>query len=483
MQKDEIMDYGPESVRMQQLARNRKLTESLLMQSLAPQQGQMVSGRYVSPGILGALGSLAGVIIGSRRLDSMDKEQVDIDKQYRSGLSDAMKSFMEKSSGRPGETLNDQQAGDLLSNNVAPVLREPVAPNKTGAVMEGVASDYGPIRSLAQSMLKTQDKPALGQKDILSLSGFSPDSRLAAALAGGDISALKPEGKEHVINGQILSRLPDGSNGYKVVADARERFGPVGPVGSDGLVGQVSNQTGQVHFAPRGVSVNVDASGKPAADEFQKSLSKKRAEIIERSYDKASGSAPILASLNDATNSLDAGVKSGQFADVKLALAKIGKAFGLSDDPEIANTETYKAAVAQQVAAYVKNLGSGSGISNADLTFAQKASGSDVNLDDASLRRLIDMAKVGAVNNIMAHKDLIRKQMGASGAIPADLDAMSVDLGEFSPGENIGERNGRFFLKGPTPDTKRNPNPAMPQIKAASPSSSKVMTLEDFLSK
>lgn len=121
----------------------------------------------------------------------------------------------------------------------------------------------------------------------------------------------------------------------------------------------------------------------------------------------AKGAANTIATLNTAREQLDGtgGIISGTGADAKLDFAKAAKFFGV-DDPRIVNTETFRAAIKPIVLSTISGLGAGSGISDGDRKFAEQAVGGNINLDEASIRRILDItdraarAKISSFNSM-----------------------------------------------------------------------------------
>ena len=117
---------------------------------------------------------------------------------------------------------------------------------------------------------------------------------------------------------------------------------------------------------------------------------------------------------------------TGKLADVKLSVSKFAKAFGLDlskgqyaiiDYDTISDTEVFIARAADRVAQYIKNLGAGTGLSDADREYSEKATGGLITLDAKSLKRLLTDLRKGAVNKIetyMSTKEKLNKSLGGN---------------------------------------------------------------------
>lgn len=314
-------------------------------------------------------------------------------------------------------------------------------------------------RELAERFKGVQNR--MTPKEIMSIPGASLDSRRQAAMAGdgqGDLSLLSPDQREHVVNGQIVTTTPGAKPA--IAMDARDRFNPVGPIGTGEngtpIYGQTEKETGKAAFAPKGVAVNVNTTQK-AGDKFATELAGKRADILTKSYDNAIAAKKAYEAMSEATHDLEAGIKSGITANINLGLAKIGKSLGLSDDPTIASTEAYRSNMARETLNLVKNLGAGTGISNADREFAEKAAGGDITLDDRTMLRLLNVAAAASGNVLVEHQRLLQSNADASGALPQDLETFNVPwqikANNSGGGLSFDERGRRFTANTPPEGT------------------------------
>ncbi|MCD0415683.1 cell wall hydrolase [Rubrivivax sp. JA1024] len=120
---------------------------------------------------------------------------------------------------------------------------------------------------------------------------------------------------------------------------------------------------------------------------------------IEERWKTARAAAEGLVGLRNARQALDGagGVITGANADSRLALQKIGNLLGVTDPAAIENTETFRAAIAPQVAAVLKATVGTANISNSDRAFAEKAAGGSIELNAGSIRRLLDIMEKASV--------------------------------------------------------------------------------------
>ena len=128
-------------------------------------------------------------------------------------------------------------------------------------------------------------------------------------------------------------------------------------------------------------------------------------DTVDESYKAARTAATGLAGLSEAKKALDGGIVSGAGADARLGLQKVGAFLGVSDPTSIQNTETFRAAIAPQVAAMIKSTVGTANISNSDREFAEKAAGGNINLDAGSIRRLVDIMERAGSAIVKGHNE------------------------------------------------------------------------------
>ncbi len=126
---------------------------------------------------------------------------------------------------------------------------------------------------------------------------------------------------------------------------------------------------------------------------------------VDESYKAARTAAAGLSGLAEAKKALDAGIIAGAGADQRLGLQKVGALLGIADPTSIQNTETFRAAIAPQVAAMIKSTVGSAQISNADREFAEKAAGGSISLDAGSIRRLVDIMERAGTGIVKGHME------------------------------------------------------------------------------
>lgn len=170
-------------------------------------------------------------------------------------------------------------------------------------------------------------------------------------------------------------------------------------------------------------------------------------DTVKESADAARTASTGLNALREARKAVEDGGFFGAGADARLGFAKLGSALGF-EDGRITNTETFRSAIAPQVAAVMKATVGSTQISNADREFAEKAAGGSINLDDKSIKRLLDIMERGSNDIITRHQ----KQ----------LDAVYPE----SPDGKFARERAVFGVQVPTPREPQRDGPARPASKA-----------------
>lgn len=444
----------------QEIQRNRALAQVLLTKSQTPDQGQMISGRYVSPGWGGAINQVVNALASRGLQAKADAQQSAYGTNYSDQLSKGLSGYLDTRSGTPGvEGSADMSTPGSASDvgNFGSAAAEPgtvtnavpaTAPNPRAAVINAMASRIPELQKIGQMDFANQLVANIPKFEKVGDSGYM------VTPAGGVTQVIRNE-KLMLANGQVIDPNRRTTGGTpQVLGDYRDQFGPVGSIGiapnGDSILGQVDKSTGAAKFAPKGVAVNVNTQ-----DTEQQALAKKlgaaKVDLLAESQKNALSASKGLNAMDAARQDLEAGIKSGIAANVNLALSKAGQALGIpgSADPTIVNTESYRANMARETLNLVKGLGSGSGISNADRDFAEKASGGLITLDDRSMARLMDVAQAAAGNTMLQHDRLIRSLGEDSGL---NMSPFSVPYSfQGGPGVNYDENQKKFVVSGPPP--------------------------------
>ena len=108
-----------------------------------------------------------------------------------------------------------------------------------------------------------------------------------------------------------------------------------------------------------------------------------------------------LASINQTRQVLDAGAFTGTGAEAKTLAAKVGEQLGIPSD-QAQNTQVLGAVLAKRVLAGAGGT-LGTGFSNADRDFMEKAQGGQITMDEGALRRLLDIGEKQSRQTLKNH--------------------------------------------------------------------------------
>ncbi len=128
-------------------------------------------------------------------------------------------------------------------------------------------------------------------------------------------------------------------------------------------------------------------------------------EMVERSK-AARATAQGLTAIRTSREAIDNGAITGFRADDRLQLQKAAKYFGIptADAAKIEGSETFKSAIAPQVASVLRATVGNANISDSDRKFAERAAGGSLDLDEKSIRRLLDIMERASTSQLEDHQ-------------------------------------------------------------------------------
>jgi hypothetical protein len=155
-------------------------------------------------------------------------------------------------------------------------------------------------------------------------------------------------------------------------------------------------------------------------------------DVMGESATSARAAATGLAALREARAAVEGGIVSGVGADFNLGLRRAAAALG-ADASKVVNTETFRSAIAPQIAAMMKAAVGSTQISNADREFAEKAAGGSITLNEGSIRRLLDIMERANVGLIETHQKRLDAVYPESGNFGRERALFGVDAPARSP--------------------------------------------------
>lgn len=316
-----------------EIARRRKLLNAMQQQSSeAPIVGNTGLGQ--------ALAKIATAYITSKGQGKLAEQETANRAAYGQQLGGEVNAYMDRSQGRAGDTMDDQQAAALMQNDVAPQLAEPVAANPREAIIRAMTSKFPEMQTLGKAGMTQLGKQAIDPMELLKLGDFSPESRVAAALSG-KFGGLQGKRDVRAINGQLLVDVAPAQP--QQVGDFRDTYKP--PVMLGGAVVQEQEGTGkvgQVVARPPITTTNVTVSGQKAGfDEWSKLAAKTVGDLSEQ----ARSSVKMLGQLNQLDALSDSGTMNGPLANPAVWLGELASSAGIPITKETAarlqNSETF----------------------------------------------------------------------------------------------------------------------------------------------
>jgi hypothetical protein len=158
--------------------------------------------------------------------------------------------------------------------------------------------------------------------------------------------------------------------------------------------------TNKPAYGPAGTSVTTNVGGGSDKQIF---------DTMDTRANEARTIAAGLTGLREARAAIQGGAITGAAANQVLGLQKIGAALGISNSDKIVNTETFRAAIAPQVAAVLKSTVGTANISNTDREFAEKAAGGNITLDEKSITRLLDIMEKASLGKLTGHQKTLER--------------------------------------------------------------------------
>lgn len=372
----------------ERLKRRRAVADAQIAASMSPSPVNTQFIDFASP-----LAKVAQAYFGGQEQQKVDTEEKDLGARVRQDTTNAISDYTRKVTPRAAvaSALTEDASGNAYMSDEQPAYSPSVTDKQTAAFelmgkMGGDPRDTGKL--IVANALKGGDFAKIDPKD------YTPES-LAAYRNSGDASVLRPRVKAEFVNGQAVD--PYATVPGTVVPPApteieRELLAAGLVRGSPEWTKAMSDRVAKQTTHAPGTQVNVDAStGRRYGEQFAGQVATQDVGMLD-----AARKAPELATrANQVKEVLASGkVITGAAADYRLAFGKALNLAGATDAETIANTETLSVNLARNTLDAIKasGLGSGSGFSNADRDFLEKAAGGKITLEAATIGRLADLS-------------------------------------------------------------------------------------------
>lgn len=154
-------------------------------------------------------------------------------------------------------------------------------------------------------------------------------------------------------------------------------------------------------FQEYALGIKPAGTGGAAQDAFSKQFGVEQAKKVIELETGANKAKDALAANATALELLDSGAITGFGADFRLGFGKALQLAGVNlGKDEISNTEAFLATRAKEVGNLITLFGAGTGLSDADRAYAEKAAAGNISLTEDAMRKIIDINNRAATNLI-----------------------------------------------------------------------------------
>jgi len=325
----------------EEIDRRKKLYETLQAQSM--QQPIQASG--TGNGLAQVLMKLGTAYLTSKGQKANAEESSTNNAAYQSQLGQELKGYMDRSNGAPGEQMNTQQVSDLLHNDQAPQLADPVKADPKAALVAAMTSRFPEMQKVGAVGMANMGKPSeetFGQPQLVR----GADGSMQNVLVGNRGTVKPMQGYSPAIKQEATA----GGNLFDPYAGSKTGF--VGstygaPTEAGGAIVQANNDSGkldQVVGRPPTTTVTntVHVAGQKAGfDEWAKGAAKTVGELSEG----ARSSTRMLSQLNQLEGLNAAGTMNGPLANPAVWLGQLASSAGVPISKEtqakLGNSETF----------------------------------------------------------------------------------------------------------------------------------------------
>ena len=147
-------------------------------------------------------------------------------------------------------------------------------------------------------------------------------------------------------------------------------------------------------------------------------LGEEQAKQVVTERPEAEKAVQALGNLSQIKGLMDKGIITGTGAQFITNVGNLlSSRFGFKqfEDP-VANTQAYQAAMGRQVGEIIKQFGAGTGLSDADRDYAEKAAGGKISLTEQSLRKIITINEKAYKNVIKNYNEKASEIMNKPGS-------------------------------------------------------------------
>lgn len=324
----------------EEIDRRKKLLEALQAQSM----GQPIQGGG-NHGIAQVLMKLGSAYLTKKGMEKNSEDSATNNAAYQGQLGGELNAYLDRSNGKAGEQMSTNQVADLLHNDQAPQLADPVKADPKAALVAAMTSRFPEMQKVGAAGMANLGKPSeetFGQPQLVrgadgSMQNILVGNRGTVKPMQGYSPAIK---QEATAGGNLFD--PYGGNKTGFVGST---YGA--PTQAGGAIVQANNDSGkldQVVGRPpvTNVNTNVNVAGQKAGfEEWAKGAAKTVGELSE----SARSSNRVLGQLNQLEELSNSGTFGGPTANPVVWLGQLANAAGvpISKDTQakLQNSETF----------------------------------------------------------------------------------------------------------------------------------------------
>ena len=331
------------SVEAATLARRQKLLEAM-------------QARVMNPQITGSKGYAIGQLLANlgtsyilEKGEGKEKEKIRENEAARSAsLSQNLGAYMDMRQGRAGDTMDAEQVQNLMQNDVAPQLNEPIKANPREAVIRAMASQHPELQAIGKMDLAAQ---LTGKKEKDFEDKIMPDGSVQRIFTSGEIKQLGNFAKKDAQWSEPY--LMRGTDGKPLMVKKNLTTNEVDVVDKAPRITATANSSSS-SIVPKGETEFSKALGKDVAEEY-----KQARQTAQQAY-KAKSFVGQMEKLEQS------GIFTGPTANIATTLGAVGQTLGIPvDTAKLANSQAFQQQFAAQVA-NVLTMGGGIGRSMTD---------------------------------------------------------------------------------------------------------------------
>jgi len=407
-------------IERKKVERARQMATLLGQQATTPLEGQMVSGHYIAPSPLAAVGKIAQAFASKKQMDDLDAKEADIGKRQNQQLIEGLQNYQNLLQGTPDQTVESKA---MVSEDGTPQTKTiPGTPGSRQAALASLLQSGNPM--LQQYGLQQAFAKPESQFNKIDPKDYTPQSiaKFAQTQNYGDLMPARK--MELAPSGQVWN--PYDVTPGSVLADPNKPFS----VGADGKpVANTQFQNYEINKAVAGkpvTSVSVNTATKP----FLQEIGKGAGDAVNNAYAGAQSAASTLQNVNQIRQGLG-NAMLGPGANVRVTLAQIGQTLGIGGKDtaeQLQNTRQVIQGLARQELSAASQMKGQGQITESERGILRRAEAGDISeFTKPELETLLNAVEKTARYRINAHQqnmERLRQDPNAQGIV----DYMQVNV-------------------------------------------------------